>query len=78
MEDNSAAMSLISPTQATSDLALAFQPDFMYLVHQMQPTIKISDLHAQEQRGYLLTAELVVGAKLGIQGNVKHIVTYNN
>ena len=78
LEDNSAAMSQLSPTAATSDLGLAFHPDFMYLVHQMQPTVKISDLHANKQRGYLITAELVVGAKLGIQGNVKHIVTYNS
>jgi hypothetical protein len=78
LEDNSAAMNQLSPTLATSDLALAFHPDFMYLVHQMQPTVKISDLHANKQRGYLITAELVVGAKLGIQGNVKHIVTYNS
>lgn len=78
LEDNSAAMSQLSPTAAAADLALAFHPDFMYMVHQMQPVIKISDLHALGQRGYLVTAELVCGAKLGIQGNVKHIVTYNS
>lgn len=78
LEDNSAAMNQLSPTAASADYGLAFHPDFMYLVHQMQPTIKISDLHANKQRGYLISAELVVGAKLGIQGNVKHIVTYNS
>jgi len=77
LEDNSDAMSQLSPTAATSDLALMFQPDFMYLVMQQQPMIKISDLHANKQRGYLLTAEFVCGAGLGIQGAVKHIVNYN-
>lgn len=77
LEDNSDAMWQVSPTTAASDLALAFHPDFLYLVNQMQPTIKISDLHSNKQRGYLLTAELVVGAKLGIQGNLKHITVYN-
>lgn len=78
MEDNSAAMSQLSPTAAAADYALAFCPDFMYLVMQQVPTIKISDLHANKQRGYLLTAELVVGAGLSPQGSKKHIVTYNS
>lgn len=77
LEDNSDAMNQLSPTLAAQDLALAFHPDFMYLVMQQAPTIKLSDLHANKQRGYLLTAELIVGAKLGIQGNVKHIVGYD-
>lgn len=78
LEDNSDAMSQLSPTAATSDLALLFQPDFMYLVMQTEPTIKISDLHANKQRGYLLTAEIICGAGLGIEGSVKHIVNYNS
>ncbi len=77
MEDNSDAMSQISPTGASSDLALMFQPDFMYLVMQQIPTIKLSDLHANKQRGYLLTAEFICGAGLGIQGSVKHITNFN-
>ena len=77
MEDNSVAMSQLSPTAAGADLALAFHPDFMYLVMQTAPTIKISDLHANKQRGYLLSAEIIVGAGLGIEGDKKHIVTYN-
>lgn len=78
MEDNSAAMNQLSPTLAAADYALAFCPDFMYLVMQQAPTIKISDLHANKQRGYLLTAELVVGAGLSPEGSKKHIVTYNS
>ena len=78
MEDNSVAMNQLSPTLAAADYALAFCPDFMYLVMQQTPTIKISDLHANKQRGYLLTAELVVGAGLAPEGSKKHIVTYNS
>jgi len=78
LEDNSTAMNQLSPTLAAADYALAFQPDFMYLVMQQEPTVKISDLHANKQRGYLLTAELVVGAGLGIEGAVKHQVIYNS
>lgn len=78
MEDNSAAMNQLSPTLAAADYALAFHPDFMYLVMQTEPMIKISDLHANKQRGYLLSAEIIVGAGLGIEGSVKHIVTYNS
>lgn len=78
MEDNSTAMNQLSPTLAAADYALAFCPDFMYLVMQQAPTIKISDLHANKQRGFLLTAELVVGAGLSPEGSKKHIVTYNS
>lgn len=77
LEDNSMAMNQVSPTLAAEDLALGFHPDFMYLVMQTQPEIKLSDLHGNKQRGYFLSAEIVVGAGLGIQGNVKHILGFN-
>lgn len=78
MEDNSDAMFQLSPTlSATGDTALLFQPDFMYLCMQQAPTIKISDLHANKQRGYLLTVELICGAGLGLEGSKKHISVYN-
>jgi hypothetical protein len=77
LEDNSAAMSKLSPTLAAADYALAFHPSFMYMVMQQQPTFKLSDLHSNKQHGYLLSVSLVLGAKLGIQGNVKHIKVYN-
>jgi hypothetical protein len=76
-EDNSAGMAQVSPTSATSDLALAFSPDFLYLVMQRSVTFKLSDLHAQKRRGYFLSAEMVVGAAQGIEGNVKHATVYN-
>jgi hypothetical protein len=77
MEDNSAAMSRISPTGATSDLSLAFHKSFMYLVHQKQAQFYLTDKRSQDKRGYTLTCEIIGGAKLGLQGNKKHIVNYN-
>jgi hypothetical protein len=77
LEDNSDAMSRLSPTSVSTDLGLAFHKDFLYLVMQTMPTFKLSDLHANKQRGYLLTCDLVGGAKLGIQGNKKVIKIYN-
>lgn len=77
LEDTSIGMRQISPTLNASDLGLLFNPAFMYLCMQMQPTFKISDLHASRRRGYLLTCELVAGAKLGLDGAVKHATFYN-
>lgn len=77
LEDNSAAMAKLSPTLAAEDYALAFHKDFMYLVMQQQPKFELSSLHANKQHGYLLSVTMVCGAKLGIQGNVKHIKVYN-
>ena len=78
MEDNSSAMSRLSPTAATADLAIAFHKSFMYLVHQTQANVVVTDLRAGNKRGYTITAELIGGAKLGLQGNVKHMVNYNS
>lgn len=55
------------------DTALLFHPDFMHLVMQQEVQIKISDLHAQKKFGYVMSVDIVFGAKLGINGNVKHI-----
>jgi len=79
VEDNSAGMGPgISPTAATSDLALAMVPDWLLFVMQQGVTFKLSDLHSQGKRGYLLTAELICGAALGIEGANKHIEVYNS
>lgn len=74
VEDNSAGMSGLSAAGAGgSDCALAFHPDFMYLVMQKQPTFELSSKHVLQQHGYLLSASMVVGATLGIDGALKHI-----
>lgn len=65
LEDNSRG--------ASGAYGLAFHPDFMHLVMQTQPTIKISDRHALGEFGYIMSVDIVFGAILGIAGNVKHI-----
>lgn len=77
VEDNSDAMRRLSPTLASEDFGLAFHRDFMYLVMQQQPEFKVSDLHPLQQHGYLISVSMVVGATLGIEGELKHIVIYN-
>jgi hypothetical protein len=76
LEDNSAGMAQISPTSATSDLALAFHPDFLHLV-MGAPEFKVSDLHSNKQFGYVISVRMIVGAGLGNDGNVKHVKVYN-
>lgn len=53
---------------------LFFHPDFLYLVAQTQPRFKISDKHAQGEFAYVMSVDWIVGAKLGIDGDKKHIV----
>jgi len=80
LEDNSDGIYAgISPTVgASADCALAFHPDFMHMVTQTEVQVKLSDLHPLGQFGYLLSVDLVFGAALGINGNVKHIEVYNS
>ncbi len=63
LEDNSKSV----------DTGLFFHPDFMHLVMQTMPTIKVSDLHSQKRFGYVISADMIFGAKLGVAGNLKHI-----
>jgi len=77
-EDNSSGMAAgISPTAATSDLALALTPDAILMVTQLEPEFELSSLHSNGQHGFLITARMVMGAKLGPNGSVKHIEMYN-
>jgi len=73
-EDNSDAMPVIGGTLGRN--ALFFHPDWLIFVMQQDVTIKLSDLHANKQRGFLLSAEMVVGSALNNQGSLKHIVNY--
>lgn len=57
----------------SADNGLLFHPDFMHLVMQQEVQIKISDLHAQKKFGVVMSVDMIFGAKLGINGNVKHI-----
>ena len=78
LQDNSAGMSALSPTAATTDLALAFHPDFLYLVMQLQPEFELSSLHSNRQFGFVLSAKMILGAKVGLEGAAKHIRIYNS
>lgn len=77
LEDNSDGLLTLSPASAGADCALAFHKDFMHLVMQQEPTFKVSDLHSNKQHGYLISVDIIVGAKLGIDGASKHIQIYN-
>lgn len=54
-----------------------FHPDFMYLVMQKEPTFKVSDLHSNEEFAFLISVDMIFGAVIGLEGDVKHI-TFNN
>lgn len=78
LEDNSLANGAMpSQVTATEDCALLFHPDFMHLVMQAEPEFKVSDLHSNKQFGFVISVRMIVGAKLGIDGNKKHILVYN-
>ena len=57
------------------DQAVIFHPDFLHLVTQQAPQFKVSDLHSQNKFGYIISCDLIFGAKLGISGNKKHILS---
>jgi hypothetical protein len=76
VEDNSAGMADVSPTSATSDLALAFHPSFMHLV-MGQPEFKVSDSHPNSTFGYKISVRLICGAALSNDGDQKHVSVYN-
>jgi len=61
----------------SGDYGLLFHKDFLHLVMQSQVQFKLSDLHSNKQFGYLLSVDVIYGAKLGIDGDVKHIKVYN-
>lgn len=76
LEDNSDGILQLSPAAVGAEVGLAFHPDFLYLV-MGDPQFKVSDLHPLGQHGFLVSVHLVAGAKLGIEGNLKHIQIYN-
>lgn len=78
LEDNSEGALLMSPAAAGTDVGLLFHPDFMHLVIQREPTFQVSSLHSNKQHGYLVSVDMIVGAKLGVDGNLKHIKVYNS
>lgn len=55
---------------------LAFHPDYLHLV-MGSPEIKISDLHSNKQYGYVMSVNVLCGAKLGIDGDIRHMTIEN-
>lgn len=53
--------------------ALAFHPDWLLLAMQTEPRFKLSDQHSNKRFGVLMSIDLVFGATLGINGDIKHI-----
>lgn len=70
--------SIFEDNSRAADHALVFHPDFMHLVQQQAVQVKVSDMHALGKFGYKLSVDMVYGAKLGINGSVKHIQVYNS
>jgi hypothetical protein len=52
---------------------LFMHPDFLISVIQRNARFKISDLHGQKKFGYVLSVDIVAGAKLNIEGPLQHI-----
>jgi hypothetical protein len=67
---------ILEDDSRSEDTALAFHPDFMHLV-MGDPQVKISDLHSNKQYGYVMSVNVLVGAKLGIDGDIRHITVEN-
>jgi hypothetical protein len=70
--------SMLEDNSRSADYGLFFHPDFLHMVSQTEVQVKVSDLHSQKKFGYLLSVDLIFGAALGINGNVKHIKVYNS
>jgi len=69
---------ILSLSGSSADAAIAFHPDFMHLVMQKQPTFKVADLTSNHQHGFVIVADMIGGAGLGIDGAKKHISIINS
>ena len=77
IEDNSDGLASLSPTPGNPS-AIFFHPAFMHMVTQMQARFKVSDLHSNNKFGYVISVDLIGGAKLGIQGDKLHVSVVNS
>lgn len=76
LEDNSDGILTLSAS--SEDAALVFSPDFLHLVMQTEVQVKISDKHAQNKFGFVMSVDIVFGAKQGIDGDEKHITVIDS
>lgn len=64
---------ILEDNSRTGDHGLLFHPDWLLHVQQTEPTFKISDQHSSKKFGFVMSVDVVFGAKLGIDGDVKHV-----
>ena len=64
---------IVEDNSRSGDYGLFFHPSFMNLVMQTEPVFKLSDLHSNKQFGYVLSVDVVFGAKMAYDGAVRHI-----
>lgn len=57
----------------TGDYGLLFHPDWCHLAMQTELNFQISSQHSNKRFGYVLSADIIYGAVLGIDGDQKHI-----
>ena len=76
VEDNSAGLAA-NYGVGGDGAALLFHPDFLYLVMQQAPRFKVSDQHSNNKFGYTISVDMVGGAKIGLEGDVKHQLVVN-
>lgn len=76
VEDNSDGLASLSPTPGNPS-AIFFHPAFCHMVTQMQARFKVSDLHSNNKFGYVISVDLIGGAKLGIEGDKLHVSVVN-
>jgi len=76
IEDNSDGLASVSPTPGNPS-AIFFHPAFMHVVTQQTARFKVSDLHSNNKFGYVISVDVIGGAKLGIQGDICHVSVVN-
>lgn len=76
IEDNSDGLASLSPTPGNPS-AVFFHPAFCHMVTQMEARFKVSDLHSNEEFGFLISVDLIGGAALGIEGDKMHVSVVN-
>ena len=75
LEDNSQGLEDVAPLG--DEAGVLFHPAFMHLVTQQAPRFKVSDLHSNEEFGYLISVDVVFGCKQSIEG-AKQVITVIN
>jgi hypothetical protein len=76
VEDNSDGLASLSPTPGNPS-AIFFHPAFCHMVTQMEARFKVSDLHSNNKFGYVISVDMIGGAKIGIEGDKLHVSVVN-